>query len=201
MKNIIPFALLLSFFLLGNSLAAEEKCEYDYDSSKTTLEWTAFKFTEKTGVKGSIQKVDVKKTKRSSSVIETLKNLKFVAFSDSVNSNNPDRDAKIKTYFFGSVKEIKGHFTNIVVSPTGGTAVLKLELNKKKESIPVTYTISENTVILKGTLDVLKFGMGSGIQKLNEVCSDLHKGADGKSILWPTVDFQVTSTLLKECKP
>ncbi len=201
MKNIIPFALLLSFFLLGNSISAEEKCEYDYDSGKTTLEWTAFKFTEKTGVKGSIQKVDVKKTKRSSSVIETLKNLNFVAFSDSVNSNHPDRDAKIKTYFFGSVKEIKGHFTNIVVSPTGGTAVLKLELNKKKESIPVTYTISENTVILKGTLDVLKFGMGSGIQKLNEVCSDLHKGADGKSILWPTVDFQVTSTLLKECKP
>lgn len=201
MKNIIPFTLFLLVFLFGSSIAAEEKCEYDYDPSKTTLEWTAFKFTEKTGVKGTIQKVDVKKTIRSSSILGTLKNLKFVAYTDSVNSNNPDRDAKIKTYFFGSVKEIKGHFTNLVVSPTGGTAVLKLELNKKKESIPVTYTITDNTIILKGTVDVLKFGMGSGIKKLNEVCSDLHKGADGKSILWPTVDFQVSSTLLKECKP
>ncbi len=204
MKIVITSIFFLGLLVLIPSLSAQEKCIYSYDANQTTLEWTAFKYTEKTGVKGTIQKIEVQNTKKSDSILGALRNIKFTLFTDSINSNNPDRDQKIKTYFFGSVRsgsEIRGRFSKIVLEKMGGNAVLNLEFNKSKYAVPVTFDIQEQTLVLKGSLDVLKLGLGAGLQKLNEVCSDLHKGADGKSKLWPTVDFQVTSKLTKECKP
>jgi hypothetical protein len=204
MKKIITYVTLTFLALFQSSLFAQEKCKYTYDPERTTLEWTAFKFTEKTGVKGGIQKVDVQKTKKADSVLDVLKDLTFIVRTDSINSNNPERDTKIKTYFFGSVKngsEFKGNFSKITKSETGGSANLNLEFNKSKHSIPVKYEIADQTIVMTGSIDVVKFGLGKGLDKLNEVCSDLHKGADGKSKLWPTVDIKVTSILSKECNP
>ena len=82
-----------------------------------------------------------------------------------------------------------------------GSASLDLDFNKLKHSYPVTFEITDQTLTLVGTIDVIAIGLGEGIQKLNEVCSDLHKGTDGKSKLWPTVDIKVTSTLSKKCEP
>jgi len=203
MKNTLRYILILPFLLFGAAISAQEKCQFTYDSEKTTLEWTAFKFSEKTGVKGTIQKLEVKNTKKTTSILEAVKDLNFTVFTDTIDSNNPERDQKIKTYFFGSVKsgsELKGNFSNIVTGSKGGTASLNLEFNKLKHTFPVTFEINEQTIVLKGTIDVLKLGLGQGIQKLNEVCSELHKGSDGKSKLWPTVDIKVTSTLKQDCK-
>jgi hypothetical protein len=203
MKNISSLLLFLALPLLFCPLFAKEQCIYSYDPAQTVLEWTAFKFTEKTGVKGKLDRISVKNTKKMNSVLDSLKDLTFSIQTDSVNSNNPDRDGKIKTYFFGSIKnakDINGNFSKITGEKVG-TAQLNLQFGKTKHAIPVTYEIIDDSIEMKGSLDVTDLALEKGLAKLNEVCTDLHKGSDGISKLWPTVDLRVSSKLSKVCKP
>ena len=52
------FAIVILSSIIGlTSLQAESKnCLYEYDPSSSKLDWTAYKFTEKTGVKGNFSK-------------------------------------------------------------------------------------------------------------------------------------------------
>ena len=68
-KHILFFAI--SALILGLSSCGGEKkttedttqpeksCFYSYNAGSTVLEWTAFKFTEKTGVKGTFNKITI----------------------------------------------------------------------------------------------------------------------------------------------
>ncbi|TGN20475.1 YceI family protein [Leptospira idonii] len=200
MKHISFFL----FFILTVSfspLFAEEKCTYEYDSKQTAIEWTAFKFTEKTGVKGKMESFKATHTKKAKTILDSLKDLRFTVQTSSLNSSVPDRDEKIKKFFFGSVKngkEFKGNFSQIK-GTNEGSATLNLEFNKIKKSVPVQFKITGDSIEVTGTLDVLELGLKEGISRLNEECRDLHKGADGTSKLWPTVDIKITSTLTKTC--
>ncbi|TGN06447.1 YceI family protein [Leptospira ilyithenensis] len=201
MKNIYLLAIICSA-VVTTSVFAEEKCTYAYSPKQTSLEWTAFKFTEKTGIKGKFDSIQVNKTKAGATILDSVKDLSFKIAIASINSNLPYRDEKIKKFFFGSVKngkEFKGSFSEIKGTNTG-SAKLDLEFAGVKKSIPVQFTIKENTVEVAGSLDVLDFGLKSGLSRLNEECRDLHKGADGTSKLWPNVDFKIVSTLDKVCK-
>ncbi|EMY62697.1 hypothetical protein LEP1GSC203_3087 [Leptospira terpstrae serovar Hualin str. LT 11-33 = ATCC 700639] len=128
--------------------------------------------------------------------------MQFQIDSSSVNSGVPDRDGKIKKFFFGSVKgnkKIAGSFTDITAGETG-TAKLNLRFGNSKTSVPVNFVWKEDVVEVTGTVDVVTLGLQSGLGKLNAECNDLHKGSDGVSKLWPTVDVKVVSTLKKICK-
>ncbi|XDD46700.1 YceI family protein [Leptospira sp. WS39.C2] len=198
------FCSILALSIIGSfgSMYAEENCIYEYDPNKTSLEWTAFKFTEKTGVKGKFDTIRVIGKTKDKTKFGVAEKMKFQIDSFSVNSANPDRDAKIKKYFFGSVKgnqKITGHFSDISSGETG-TAKLNLQFGKSKTSVPVNFVWKEDTVEVVGTVDVATLGLTLGLSKLNAECNDLHKGADGVSKLWPTVDVKVISTLKKVCK-
>lgn len=201
--SILPFVLA---YLITNNyvLGKEKKCNYVYDQTSTKLEWKAYKFTEKAGVPGSFDSIQVSGAKRSNDPISALRGIKFKIKTDSVNSNNPDRDMKIKKYFFNTEsklgKEISGSFQNITGTESG-TVDLILTMNGKKQTVPMTFTLAENKAItLLGNISVSDFGLNEGLKALNEVCLELHKGKDGNSVLWPTVDLKVTSTLKESCK-
>ncbi|MGV3667460.1 MAG: YceI family protein [Leptospira bouyouniensis] len=198
------FYTILALFLVGNlgSIDAKENCVYEYDPTQTNLEWTAFKFTEKTGVKGKFDTIRVIGNTKDKSKFGVAEKIRFQIDSLSVNSSNPDRDSKIKKLFFGSVKgnqKLIGNFSEISAGETG-TAKLNLQFGKSKTIIPVNFVWKENTVEVNGTVDVVTLGLSQGLNKLNAECNDLHKGADGVSKLWPTVDVKVVSTVKKVCK-
>ncbi|XDD54418.1 YceI family protein [Leptospira sp. WS4.C2] len=183
-------------------LTAQENCTYEYDPSQTSLEWTAFKFTEKTGVKGKFDSIKVAGKQKDKSKFGAVKSLQFQIDSSSVNSGVPDRDGKIKKFFFGSVKgnkKISGSFSDITAGETG-TAKLNLRFGNSKTSVPVNFVWKDDIVEVTGSVDVLTLGLQSGLGKLNAECNDLHKGSDGVSKLWPTVDVKVVSTIKKICK-
>ncbi|TGL24272.1 YceI family protein [Leptospira yanagawae] len=198
------FYSILALFIVGTfgSIEAEENCNYEYDPSKTNLEWTAFKFTEKTGVKGKFDSIRVIGKTKDKSKFGVAEKIRFQIDTSSVNSANPDRDLKIKKFFFGSVKgnqKLMGNFSEMTKGETG-TAKLNLQFGKSKTTIPVNFVWKEDTVEVSGTVDVLALGLSQGLGKLNAECNDLHKGADGVSKLWPTVDVKVVSTFKKVCK-
>lgn len=200
--KIIHSILVLITLSAAAHLTAEENCTYEYDPSQTSLEWTAFKFTEKTGVKGKFDSIKVVGKQKDKSKFGAVKSLQFQIDSSSVNSGVPDRDGKIKKFFFGSVKgnkKIAGSFTDITAGETG-TATLNLRFGNSKSSVPVNFVWKEDVVEVTGTVDVVTLGLQSGLGKLNAECNDLHKGSDGVSKLWPTVDVKVVSTLKKICK-
>lgn len=201
MKIVYSSLLLLIFGIFG-SVLAEENCIYEYDPSKTSLEWTAFKFTEKTGVKGKFDSIRVFGKTKDKSKYTISEKIKFQIDSLSINSANPDRDAKIKKFFFGSVKgnqKLTGNFSEIAAGESGN-AKLNLQYGKFKTSLPVSFVWKEDTVEVVGTVDVATLGLTQGLAKLNAECNDLHKGSDGVSKLWPTVDVKVVSTFKKVCK-
>ncbi len=200
--KIFHSILVLIALCFSTGLFAQENCTYEYDPSKTSLEWTAFKFTEKTGVKGKFDSIKVTGKQKDKSKFGAISSIQFQIDSSSVNSGVPDRDGKIKKFFFGSVKgngKISGTFSEISTGETG-TAKLNLKFGNSKTSVPVNFVWKEDVVEVTGNVDVLALGLQSGLSKLNSECNDLHKGSDGVSKLWPTVDVKVISTVKKVCK-
>jgi hypothetical protein len=190
-------SLAIGIFLIQSSLIAET-CEYEYDSNSTNLTWTAFKFTERTGVNGKFDTINVKGTKKSKTLLGSLEKISFSIPTDSVNSNNPDRDSKIKKYFFGEGKLISGSFSNI---DSNGSAILLLKMNNQSRKIPVNFLIKEGKDLeVNLSIDVNDFQLSNGLDALNQVCDELHKGKDGVSKLWPNVDIKINTSVNKVCK-
>ncbi|MCC5815050.1 MAG: YceI family protein [Leptospira sp.] len=203
MKNhYILLTIALSIFVSNISIYAKD-CSYTYDAKKTQLEWTAYKFTEKTGVKGTFDQIIVQKDKKNASSINSaMKDSTFRIASTHINSGVKDRDDKIRNYFFGNNKNTKyliGSFPEID-DGTKGKAKMSLTFNGKTKLIPVKYEIIKNKVQVTGSLDVNDFEMAPGIAKLNEVCKELHIGKDGISKLWSEVDFVINSEFKMKCK-
>lgn len=181
-----------------------KECNYGLVSgSKTDLIWTAFKFTEKVGVKGTFDEVMVAGNKNlSKNVADVLKNANFKISTSTINSKNPDRDAKIVKSFFGSIAN-SGVISGSIIDATGtnraGQCTAKVKLNDKEQDVFLKYNVEGESITLTGSLDLKNWDALPGIDALNEVCSLLHKGEDGQSKLWSEIDIEIKSKLQVVC--
>ncbi|MFA7272463.1 MAG: YceI family protein [Crocinitomicaceae bacterium] len=176
-----------------------EVCMYTYNPGSTTMEWTAFKFTEKTPVKGTFTEINVDGEEAAEDPLDLLKSLSFSIPVSSISSQNEERDAKIVKHFFGTIgtekitAKIRGFNAN------GGD--LKVEITMNGVSFPVkgNYTLVDGKFDFSTKIDVADWNAMSGITALNTICKDLHTGADKVSKLWSEVDLTFSTTLTKEC--
>ncbi len=174
-------------------------CTFSYDPAGTDFKWTAYKFTEKTGVSGGFNAIEVTGTKSGATVEAVLAGLKFTIRTDSVNSGNETRDPKIRDAFFNSLKPA-GTISGAVKSMNAGQAVVAIALNGQEQDVPMSYTVNETGLFeAKGEINVNDWGAQPAVVALNKVCEDLHKGKDGSSKLWPDVSLSVKTTLKKNC--
>ena len=156
---------------------------------KSTIEWTAYKTTEKVGVTGHFDVVLVKEAKEDGKTPqEVLEGATIVAVVPSLNSDQIDRDQKLKDILFGNMidtKEIKGqlHFRD-------GKTYLNLTLNKASKEYEVKSTFENNVFTIDGTIDLLDFNASKALEALNQACLELHKGADGVSKTWSEVHIK-----------
>jgi polyisoprenoid-binding protein YceI len=197
MKFLTILVYLTSFYIYS-----AEECVYEYDSKNTTLEWKAFKFTERAGVAGTFNLINVE-SKKSSSLQKWAESVKFTIPISSVNTKNPDRDSKIQKFFFGSLKnssKLTGSFQSVQIKENKGTADLLLKLNDTEKKVPVNFTIKEDTIQLNTMIDVNNWSAQKGIQALNKECNALHIGKDGVSKLWSEVEISILSKISKTCK-
>ncbi|WP_243393401.1 YceI family protein [Leptospira perolatii] len=180
-------------------------CKFTFSPADTSLEWKAFKFTDKAGVGGKFTKFKTSGTSAADSQEGAIAGLAFEIDSKDVDSGNPDRDAKIKSQFFGTMKEkgmISGSLLSVSVSQDrkSGTGNLKLRLNGIEKEIPLTFVIENGDVLkVKGSINVNDWNATSSLNALNQVCKDLHTGKDGKSVLWPDVEISIQTRLKSEC--
>lgn len=179
--------------------AAPTSCTYDYDADQTKLTWTAFKLTERVGVGGTFDAIEVSGTEPADDAAQVFKGMRFKIDTSTVNTGNPERDAKIAGAFFGKLargKEIQGQVTEI----QEGKGVIELTLGGVTKPVPMEYTVSpEGQLVAVGKIDVMDYRGGRGLKTLNRVCKEQHTGPDKKSKLWPDVELKVESQLKKEC--
>ena len=181
------------------SSASNDACVYQYVNESLNFKWTAYKFTEKTGVPGTFNEITVTAAEDANSLEDMLKSVAFSINTGSVNSNEPIRDAKIAQFFFGTMANTS-EITGGIKSIDGSKATISLTINELTLDIPGTVEINGDTVNLSTTVDFKEFGGEEAIAMLNQVCNEKHTGEDGKSVFWDVVDINVQTLYKKSCK-
>lgn len=215
-KIFLPLAIvsIISFASCGGDNAGttentattentDQICFYAFDSKATTsIKWTAFKTTAKVGVGGEFTDINVTGGDKSSKITDVLSTVKFSINTNSTNTGNEDRDSKIVKHFFGTMEStdlIIGQIYAAEGNNESGACNVFLTLNGIEKDITLDYELADNVITLSGEINVLEWNANSSLEALNEVCKDLHKGADGKSVTWPNVELSITTTLKKDC--
>lgn len=173
-------------------------CFYSYNSGSSILEWTSFKFTEKTPVKGTFNDIKVEGLEKSDDPIKLIESLSFTISTVSVETNNDDRNAKIAKLFFGTIntENITGSVKSL---KKNGKATISLKMNSQEHHIIGNYTLVDGKFDFSSTIDVLKWNAGKGLSTLNQECKDLHTSTDGKSKLWSEVELKFSTELMSDC--
>lgn len=181
---------------------AKEVCTYSYDMESTEVLWVAYKYTQKTGVKGVFDSLMVEGVSEGSTPAEVINGAGFTIYTSSVNSGDPTRDPKIMEYFFGKMElgdQIYGSVKAVSGSETEGKVTFDVTMNGVSAPVEGAYTVVDNKLEVKADITVDIWKGGEALSELNKVCEDLHKGADGKSILWPDVTLYISANLNKAC--
>ena len=206
MKKLNFFILLLSGLATLSACTHEPQedeidvkaeCTYTYNEGMTSLDWTAFKTSEKVPVEGSFNNFRVS-AESSKDPMEVAKSMSFTIETASVETNNPDRNTKINEHFFKTIntEEISG---SVKTLNEDGTAVVSIKMNGIDFDVKGTYTLHDLVFSFKASIDVAAWNGVSGIDALNDVCKDLHTGADGVSKLWSEVAISFSTTLKSDC--
>lgn len=179
----MKYLTLLSFAFIAISCSSTESSSEDetmeiadqetsFDLDKTTLTWTAFKTPEKIGVSGTFDDI-------------TLTDNSFVINAKSVNSNNPDRDPKLRDIFFGSMSDslITGNYG----IPTENKIPVTLTMNGVEKTFDFDYMDNDTARIVTGSIDMLgDFSGNAAYEAIHKACYDLHLGKT-----WTDVDLKV----------
>jgi polyisoprenoid-binding protein YceI len=207
MKNIalpfFAFSLLFASCSSNNATDAEadsgvQECYYTINESSVQVNWVAYKFTDKTPVEGGFDEVKITGFQTLNSLDKLINGLSFEIPVSSLNSNNPERDEKIKKTFFGNLKEtpmLKGY----VVSVNGDELVLSLSMNGLTKEVVGKSTYANGVYSFSAKLDLNIFNAGAAVEALNKLCYDLHIGADGISKLWDEVEIRFQCTFNEDC--
>ena len=180
----------------------KEVCMYSYNEESTEVLLVAYKYTDKVGVKGVFDSIMVEGFSDSESPAQVIANAGFTIYTESVNSGDPTRDPKIREYFFGKMEngdQIHGSVKSVSGTETEGKVQFLLTMNGMQQPIEGTYTVVDDKLEVKAEITVDTWNGSTQLGELNKVCEDLHKGSDGKSILWPDVSLFISAKLNKAC--
>lgn len=182
----------------SNEETVEETCSFSYDESSTILTWTAFKLTEKVGVDGSFDEINVI-ANESEDMFGVLRGATFDIPVASVNSQDPVRDPKIRDAFFGAM-DSTASITGEIISIDAASAKVSITMNRKTVEYDGEVSVEDETITMKTTINILDFDGQGSIDSIGVVCEEKHTGDDGVNKFWEDVNIAVQTKLIKECK-
>lgn len=191
MKLVI--ATIAMIFLAQNAHAA---CKYNLVEESHKVNWTGFKYTEKTGVSGTFSQVNIK-SKEADSLQGLLKSIEFEVDTNSVDSGNIARDMTLmKTVFaFLSIPQtIKGSIT----AANDKELAVKMSFNKIMDA-KFSYTAKDGLITADGVINLTRNGLLRSYDAVKEACKVLHTGEDGVSKTWPDVELKLSVNYEEKC--
>lgn len=177
--------------------ASAKSAYYEYNEGTTVFEWTAYKFADKSGpVPGGFNEIEVE-SEGSENAKDVIESIRFKIATASVETQNEDRNKKIAEFFFGTIntQEITGKFLEL---KDNGKARVSIRMNGIDFEIEGDYELDDNDFSFNASMDVSNWNGMPGINKLNEICEDLHKKTPkDESKLWSEVNLKLTTSLKK----
>lgn len=174
-----------------------KKTQLSVEAKTTTINWTAYKTTDKVPVKGNFSELEIIKSSVGATVKEALNGVEFKIPTNSIFTNDTIRDGKLRNFFFNQMMDagsIKGKI-NIQDEKTG---TVELGMNGVSEKLPITYNVDGQKVNIEATMNLESWKTQAAIIALNKACEDLHKGADGISKTWNEVKIEAVAYLKAE---
>jgi len=211
MKRNLIIGIALSTLMLSCTTETEtneveeqvdeiEICNFTYQPETTVINWTAFKTTAKKGVSGKFDEFEVLVPNDGNEfMIQSLNSATITIPVSSVNSDNPERDKKIDSLFFGAMNQTE-IISVLVKSITEESAIVEITMNGKSVDYEGEIIVENETVKFNATINLDDFEAQPAVESLNTACKDLHTGDDGVSKLWSEVDIAVETTLKQNCK-
>ena len=166
--------------------AEKPAIQFAASEAGSSLQWTAYKTSEKVPVKGTFKEVKIVNSKTSEDAAGTLNELGFEIPVSSIFTNDTIRDGKLQKFFFAVMENsmmLKGKF-NVENASSGK---LEISMNGLSKSLPFSYEVEQDTIHVSATMDLNEWGAQEALESLNEACKVLHTGSDGVSKTWNDV--------------
>jgi hypothetical protein len=196
--NIFIFAVLLISITSSCSNNSEKnkdtlaKKELSFLGAQTSIKWTAYKTTDKLGVKGTFKNTIIENDASATKLEDIINSTKFKIPISTLYTGNDPRDYLIKTYFFGSMMDtdtISGSFS----SAKDGKGKVAIKMNNVEFKNDFTYTFQNDSLKINATLELDNWNGYTALSSLHEQCFDKHTGPDGVSKTWSDVDVEIIS--------
>ncbi|AQS93641.1 hypothetical protein BXQ17_06040 [Polaribacter sp. BM10] len=170
----------------------EDNAKFSVNKAEKEINFTAYKFTEKTPVGGQFRQVDVISGGTGETIKEAINNTEFSIPVSSIFTKDSSRDYKIQKFFFGVMSDTKLLSGKLnIENDSIGSAMIKM--NGVSNKVPFKYTIVNNTFAMSGKMDVSNWNALDALASLNKVCEALHTGSDGVSKTWSEVALNITT--------
>jgi len=208
MKLIPLFFLFLGFNMCTDDSTTQKKAVEPIDKPticvwekpNVQLNWTMYKTSDKIAFSNSFQEISVNNFKSSPDLLTSLTGTTLTVNTQSVQFNGAVNKI-LAEYLFGHMMESDAIIFSIKsLDSTSNTAIVNLKMNNTNKDIQVVLTENENTVHLKGKLDLkLDFDAGEPLYFYKTARFKEHKGKDGKSVTWSDVSFEFVLKAKKKC--
>ncbi|TYP96451.1 YceI-like domain-containing protein [Tenacibaculum adriaticum] len=172
----------------------ESVAPFSLKTSENTINFTAYKTTEKVPVKGIFKKVEITKGGEGNSIKEAINGTEFNIPVSGIETNDSTRNFKIQKFFFSVMENSLTLSGKLNLEESADKGFAEFTMNGITQKLPFEYTIDGKTFTMNTTMDVEKWNGQSAIASLNEACKDLHKGTDGVSKTWSEVAITIVST-------
>ncbi|OCB78646.1 YceI family protein [Flavobacterium crassostreae] len=172
---------------------------YQIIDSATTVNFTAYKTTDKVAVKGSFQKINLTNTKQAKTALEALHGTQFSIPVKSLYTNDASgtRDPKILKFFFGTMKNTQ-LISGVFKVADNNQCSIDVTLNGKTANIPLKYTANTDTKLsFDGIMHLENWDALAAVAAINKACLALHTGKDGVSKTWNEVALHAEVLLHK----
>ena len=197
---ILVFAITLSASFTScksdkkevTTTTSEQKAVYSLRKAESDINFTAYKFTEKTPVGGQFRQVDITSGGTGNTIKEAINNAEFSIPVSSIFTKDSSRDYKIQKFFFGVMSDTKLLSGKLMIE-TDSTGTAAIKMNGVTEKVPFKYTIVANTFAMSATMDVSNWKALDALASLNKICEALHTGADGVSKTWSDVALNIVT--------
>ena len=170
-----------------NAVEAEKaKIQFVVSEAGSSMEWTAYKTSDKVPVKGTFNEVKIVSSNPGDDAAGALSDLGFEIPVNSIFTNDSIRDGKLQKFFFEVMENsmtLKGKF-NVKTENSGN---LEISMNGLSKTLPFNYEVAQDTIHVSATMDLNDWGAQAALESLNEACKVLHTGSDGVSKTWNDV--------------
>lgn len=203
MKKILILILALGISIQFTACKTEKKKEitskkevkvypFSLKTAKNSIDWIAYKTTDKLPVKGKFKKVTITKNGEANTAKEAINGAEFSIPVSSIFTADVSRDFKLKKFFF-AVMENTSLLSGALNISDDTNGIASITMNGVTADLPFTYTLKGKEFKLTATMNLDNWNAQKAVDSLNVACKELHKAKDGISKTWNEVAINITT--------